>query len=106
MLFLSSRGKQKSGKKKTATIGKQLKYHLGYSNFTFELWIILHKSECNASFSHRREYLKPINKAYDEHFTNLVQYKQEAKFKTENPSLSIWQSIEKILKDCGLLQAP
>ena len=27
--------------------GKQITYKLGYSNFTFELWIILHKMDCN-----------------------------------------------------------
>jgi hypothetical protein len=26
------------------------KYNMGYSNFTFELWFILHKTDCNASF--------------------------------------------------------
>ena len=28
-------------------IGKSIKYHLGYSNFAFELWIILHKADCS-----------------------------------------------------------
>lgn len=27
--------------------GKDIKYQLGYSNFTFELWIIVHKTDCN-----------------------------------------------------------
>ena len=26
--------------------GKAIKYQLGYTNFTFELWIILHKADC------------------------------------------------------------
>lgn len=29
---------------------KNIKYHLGYSNFTFELWIILHKKRMLWSF--------------------------------------------------------
>ena len=129
--------------KKASQLGKEIKYNLGYSNFTFELWMVLHKADCNASFSHRRQYLDPINRAYNENFENLDQYKHENNFKKllgaislqevkaaierakaimqrnvangyvlqqykgyqyyrENPSLSIWQSIEKILKDCGL----
>lgn len=130
--------------KKTSKLDKQIKYHLGYSNFTFELWIVLHKVNCNTSLTHRRQYLEPVNIAYDESFENLEQYKHEANFKRvlgkislpevksaiarskvimqrnaenglvlqqykgyryyrENPSLSVWESIEKILKDCKLL---
>ena len=124
--------------------GKDIKYHLGYTNFTFELWIILHKSECNGPLIHRDKYLEPLNKAYNENFENLAQYKHEKELKRilnkldindvrdaikrakyimsnyennrlssekykgfcyckDNPSLSICESVEKILKDIGLL---
>lgn len=130
--------------KKTSTLGKQIKYNLAYSNFTFELWMILHKFSCNAPLTHRHQYLKLINKAYNENFNSLDQYKRESSFKRilgkislfdvklaikrsqsimqkneenglvlqqykgyryyrENPSLSIWKSIEKILIDCELI---
>lgn len=29
---------------------KNINYQLGYSNFTFELWIILHKKDCFSQF--------------------------------------------------------
>lgn len=121
--------------------GKTVEYRMGYSNFTFELWMVLHKSDCNAPKTHRRQYLDHINNAYDEHFENLDQYKHEGNFKRllgqltlthvqdairrskeimqknkengyicsqehgysyykENPSLSIWECVEKMLKDC------
>lgn len=124
--------------------GKDIKYHLGYSNFTFELWIILHKSDCNGILNHRSQYLAPINRAYDQQFESLKQYKHEDNFKhvldqltldnvrnaiqrskaitqrnkddgyilhqykrykyyKGNPALSIWESIEKILRKCRLL---
>jgi hypothetical protein len=130
--------------KETSKLGKQIKYNLGYSNFTFELWMILHKSNCNALLTHRHQYLPLINRAYNENFENLEQYKRESNFKRilrkislsevktaiersqsimqrneenglvlqqykgyryyrENPSLSIWESIQKILKDCDLI---
>lgn len=54
--------------KETSKLGKQIKYNLGYSNFTFELWIILHKTNCNTTFFHRKQYLEPINRAYGEKF--------------------------------------
>jgi len=30
-------------------IGKTIKYTLGYSNFAFDLWMVLHKADCNGS---------------------------------------------------------
>lgn len=125
--------------------GKQITYLLGYSNFTFELWIILHKQSCNGSLTDRHQYLQLINNSYNENFESLRQYKQEDNFKRilrslnldnvkeaiqrsksimnmhkknghvlqryrkynyycENPSLSIWESIEGIMKDCTLLK--
>jgi len=130
--------------KESEKIGKQIKYKLGYSNFSFELWMVLHKTDCNGPLTHRNNYLEPINRAYSENFENLEQYKKEANFKkvlgkitltevkeaiirskkimqknegngftlhqykgykyyTENPALTIWEAIEKILKDCKIL---
>ncbi|HCX61525.1 MAG TPA: abortive phage infection protein [Clostridiales bacterium] len=130
--------------KKAKELGKQITYKFGYTNLTFELWIVLHKAECNGSFAHRRQYLHPINRAYNEDFDSLKEYKHEGNFKRilntltlsdvkdainrakfimqcnrdsgyilqeykgfkyyrENPSLEIWEAIEKIFKDCKLI---
>lgn len=62
-------------------LGKKIKYDLGYSNFAFELWIALHKVNCNGPLTHRSQYLKHINRAFDEHFHDLDQYKVEDNFK-------------------------
>lgn len=129
--------------KEAQGIGKDIEYRLGYSNFTFELWIILHRTDCNAPKSHRGQYLPILNEAYDEKFENLKEYKQEDNFKRilkkltitdvvyavkraeaiekkneengytlqkykgysfykENPSLSLWEIVGKILKGCSL----
>ncbi len=131
-------------KKSTGLGGRRFKYRLGYSNFTFELWIVLHKNYYTESLTHRYEYLEPINTAYNEDFRRLDNYKSERNFKrvlnslslddvisainrskeimednkenkqdlriyngykyyTNNPSLSIWESVEKILKECGII---
>lgn len=128
-------------------LGKSIKYNLGYSNFTFELWMILHKNDCNSPKSDRKQYLKDLKKAYNIDFEDLRAYKKEANFKRllhtielsdvraavdrakyimelkkensiplkkygayyyyeDNPSLSIWIIIEKILKKCNLLEQP
>ncbi len=125
--------------------GKKFKYRLGYSNFTFELWIVLHKTKLFGSLAHRRQYLAPINRIFDEHFENLKEYKKEDNFKRclkklnldlvrdavrnaqemmnnnkanglteyeykgfhyykDNPSLSIWEAVAKILQDSGLIE--
>ncbi|MDD4761164.1 MAG: RloB domain-containing protein [Bacteroidaceae bacterium] len=129
--------------KMAQNIGKSITYRLGYSNFTFELWMILHKADCNGSLVHRSQYLAPLNKAYDENFENLEQYKHKDNFKRVlkklsldqvsdavrraklimqrnaeagfvphrykgykyyrgNPSLSIWEIVDKILSECQL----
>lgn len=68
-------------KEANSTKGRKFKYSLNYSNFTFELWIVLHKQICNGALTDRTQYLEHINKWYDEKFKNLDQYKQEKNFK-------------------------
>lgn len=138
--FLETMDKMKEAK----GLGKEISYQFGYSNLTFDLWIILHKADCNGTIAHRKNYLAPLNKAFDEHFENMHEYKHEPNFKRclgklqmsnvidavnrakiimqrnkdsgyvlqqykgyryykENPSLAIWEAIENILKDCGLV---
>ena len=128
----------------TAKKGKGIQYLLGYSNFTFELWMILHKQDCNGPLTNRAQYLQRINRAFGENFESLTKYKSEPNFKRclskltlqnvrdaisrsknimnakkenddrkishcgfkyyqENPSLTIWESIEEILKVCNLM---
>lgn len=60
---------------------RNINYHLGYSNYTFELWMILHKRACNGSLGHRRQYLTYINQSFGEHYENLDQFKHEDNFK-------------------------
>ncbi|NLB28317.1 MAG: RloB domain-containing protein [Clostridiaceae bacterium] len=125
-------------------MGKTVTYLLGYSNFTFELWMALHKGECNKCKSHRSQYLEDINRAYGECFRSLSAYKEEKNFQRlldklsldnviqaigrsrvimetnqnnryilrkehgfsyyrENPSLSIWEYVETILRSCAIL---
>lgn len=130
--------------KKAKGLGKQIDYKFGYTNLTFDLWIILHKTDCFGSFIHRNQYLAPINRAFNETFESMDEYKHEKNFKRilntfslqdviaalnrakfilqrnlengyvlqeykgynyfkENPSLAIWEVIEKILKKCELI---
>ena len=49
-------------------LGKDINYKLGYSNFTFELWIILHKTDCNGAKTNRKQYLFDLNKTIKDKF--------------------------------------
>jgi hypothetical protein len=130
--------------KEAEKLGKDVKYLLGYSNFSFELWIVLHKLDLKTSLLDRTKYLAPINRAFDEKFLELSGYKREKNFKRvlskldlgdvkraiarakaimqdnresghvseyykgyefcrNNPALSVWESVEQIMTDCGLL---
>ena len=60
---------------------KGLQYDLGYSNFSFELWMILHKNDFNACLTYKKDYLSLINKAYGQNFVSLKSYKKEENFK-------------------------
>lgn len=129
--------------KESNKLGNMLKYHPGYSNLTFELWMILHKTDCNF-LTHRDHHLRHINRAFEEEFTELDTYKQRSNFQrilgkislddvkaaisraknimqrneenglrllehkgfkyySDNPSLTIHESVERILKECGLI---
>lgn len=68
---------------------KGIRYCLGYSNFAFELWMILHKKNCSGSLTHRSQYLNPINSGYEEKFETLDKYKHEANFKRCLSKLSL-----------------
>lgn len=67
--------------KEAQQIGKAITYKLGYSNFAFDLWMVLHKADCSGSLSHRHQYLGPINNAFQEHFSDMDEYKKEDNFK-------------------------
>lgn len=130
--------------KEVQDLGKNIVYKLGYSNLTFELWIILHKADCNGRKNNCKEYRPDLNNAYGEKFKDLQEYKNEDNFKKrilqnltikdvisavkrsqaimdgnkkiyelenhkgyeyykENPSLTVWEIINKILRECGLM---
>lgn len=130
--------------KKAQNLGKQIIYKSGYSNFTFDLWLILHMTNCNGAYTHRKQYITAINRAYNENFQDMDEFKKEDNFKRclkklqlsnvidavnraktimqknkdngyalhqykgykyykENPSLTAWEAIEKILLDCKLI---
>ena len=59
---------------------KRINYKLGYSNLSFDLWLILHKISCNGSLSDCKKYLQSINQAYEVQFQSMDDYKKKDNF--------------------------
>ncbi|CAN2326890.1 RloB domain-containing protein [Fusobacterium sp. oral taxon C10] len=81
--------KKNLDKMKEAEKLKKIEYQLAYSNFTFELWIILHKCNCFNPLNDRKEYLSYINKVYNKNFQSLRDYKKEENLKKILDELNI-----------------
>lgn len=60
---------------------KSIKFKLGYCNVSFELWILLHKTDFSTPIQTPDEYLPHINKAFGTKFQDLRRYKEENGFK-------------------------
>lgn len=75
---------------------KQVIYKSGYTNFTFDLWIILHKMDCYGAYADRKNYIAPLNKAYGEQFENMDEYKKESNFKRCLSRLSLQDVIDAV----------
>ncbi|WP_288655369.1 RloB domain-containing protein [uncultured Gemmiger sp.] len=75
--------------RKASSAGKKVTYLLGYSNFTFELWMILHKNMCRTQMTDRTQYLSEINHAFGKNFKSLSEYKHHDNFEKILDSLTI-----------------
>lgn len=70
-------------------LGRGVKYMNAYSNFTFELWILLHKLDMRAPLNHRTGYLRLVNREFGESYQDLDEYKHEGNFKRALGQLTI-----------------
>lgn len=68
---------------------KNISYIPIYSNLTFELWMILHKIDCNGSLADRKHYFPLINKAFNVNYQGLKEYKEEKHFKNILANITI-----------------
>ena len=89
---------------KEAQKNGKVKYRLGYSNFAFELWMILHKADCNGPLHHRSDYLPLLNSAYSEQFESLDKYKKEDNFKRILSKLTLDDVGQAIRRSKGIMR--
>lgn len=55
-------------------------YELGYTNYTFELWMLLHVADMTVGVTHRYAYLKGINRYFARNFKTLDEFKSANEF--------------------------
>lgn len=65
---------------KAARLKSGVKCALGYSNLTFELWMLLHKMDCRRTLDNKKQYLRLLNQAYGFDFETLGKFKQDKNF--------------------------
>lgn len=75
---------------------KYVNYKLGYTNYSFELWILLHKRDMSFSVSDRTKYLPYINKSYNTKYEHLDEYKEENNFKYVLSKITLNDVIEAV----------
>lgn len=67
--------------KKCRGIRPGIKPFLGYTNLSFDLWMLLHKTEFNRAVIKVDDYLKCINRCFNENFESMREFKKEDNFK-------------------------
>lgn len=83
---------------KAARLKPGVKCALGYSNLTFELWILLHKMDCRRILDNKKQYLDLLNKAYKSEFETLGKFKQEKNFKKILESITLEEVKDAVKK--------
>ena len=80
-------------------------YELGYSNYTFELWMLLHVADMTHAVQDRHSYLGPINRWFHRSYTDIDEFKSHDEFQKileEFVTLdSIIQAIDRAKKIVG-----
>lgn len=59
---------------------------------------------CNTSYSHRKQYVTPINRAFGEKFENMDEFKKEANFKRCLSKLQLSNVIDAINRAKKIMQ--
>ena len=90
--------------KKAEKLGKQIHYVLGYCNFSFELWILMHVTNAQRSLSDRSHYLKELNKAFRKSFTSMKEFKKEQNLNLLFKELSLENVRQAIKRSQNLMK--
>lgn len=65
---------------RTAEKQFNIDYKLGYSNYTFELWMLLHVTDATHAVQDRHLYLTQINRWFHRNYSNIDEFKSANEF--------------------------
>ena len=57
-----------------------ISYKLGYSNYTFELWMLLHVADMTHSVQDRNSYLNLVSRWFHRNYTSIDEFKSHIEF--------------------------
>ena len=72
-------------------------YQLGYSNYTFELWMLLHVADMTHSVQDRHAYLAPVNRWFKKDYRNIDEFKAETEFQSVLDEYVTLDSVKKAI---------
>ncbi len=72
-------------------------YHACYANLTFEMWIVLHKTERCANVNTKKDYIKLINKEFGETYETLDKFKDQDNFQKFLKKNITYESVEQAI---------
>lgn len=75
--------------KESMKVKKEVVYRNGYSNYTFEIWLLWHKIDLFRHFDDRSQYLYYINTSFSEDFHDMDEFKREANIKRVLSKISV-----------------
>ena len=73
-------------------------YQLRYTNYTFDLWIIIHKRDMFHCITNRHKYYKDINKAFKTSYNHMDEYKKEEEFRKILDSITLYDVINAVAR--------
>ena len=72
-------------------------YELGYSNYTFELWMLLHVADMGYSVPNRHAYLEPVNRWFRKDYRSLDAFKARDEFQSVLTEFVTIDSVKKAI---------
>lgn len=89
--------------KQASKLLKSCEFSIGYSNYTFEVWILAHRQQVPMIVD-RFKYYQHINRVYGFQFLNNDDYKKEKNFKALLKLLSLNDVINNALPECARIR--
>ena len=78
-------------------------YQLGYSNYTFELWMLLHVADMTHSVQDRHAYLAPVNQWFKKKYKSIDEFKALNEFQSILDEYVTLDSIKQAIRRAEII---